>query len=137
MLTRLLLLMYAMAGVKADPVMSATPSGIKTRGVMSAEGEADRITSLPGLSDEDFPPSFYVSRPYFRSTVMEAIGEIISDLEDLHKNINDQATAHIHAGEVVLTYGRSKTVESVSILFKSYDRQHPIVATFIFVLFLT
>ncbi|CAJ1946977.1 unnamed protein product [Cylindrotheca closterium] len=44
--------------------------------------------------------------------VMEAITEFTSDLEDLHKNINDQATDHIHAGEIVLTYGRSKTVES-------------------------
>ena len=95
------------------------------------------LDHMPGGVEEDFPESYYVNRQYFRSSIMEVIQEFMSDLEDLHKNINDQATAHIHAGEVVLTYGRSKTVESVSILFKSYDRQHPIVATFIFVLFLT
>ena len=31
---------------------------------------------------------------------------------NLHKNIDEQASAHIHAGEVILTYSRSKTVES-------------------------
>lgn len=65
-------------------------------------------------SEEDFPPSFYVNRQYFRPAIMEVIQELMSELEDLHKNINDQATSHIHSGEVVLTYGRSKTVESVS-----------------------
>ena len=44
---------------------------------------------------------------------MEVIQEITSDLEDLHKNISDQATNHIHAGEVILAYGRSRTVELV------------------------
>mmetsp|Transcript_32176 Transcript_32176/g.96423 ORF Transcript_32176/g.96423 Transcript_32176/m.96423 type:complete len:408 (-) Transcript_32176:489-1712(-) len=58
-----------------------------------------------------YPPIFYVKKPDLRQTVMEAIQEIMSDLEDLHKNINDQAASHIHAGEVILTYGRSKTVE--------------------------
>jgi len=63
-------------------------------------------------NDTDFPPSFYANRPHFRPAVMEAIQEIMLDLEDLHKNIDDQASSHIHTGEVVLTYSRSKTVES-------------------------
>ena len=41
--------------------------------------------------------------------------EIMLDLEDTYKNIDNQATSHIHAGEVILVYGRSKTVESVSV----------------------
>ena len=61
----------------------------------------------------DLPPPFFQNRPDLKQSVMEAITEIISDLEDLHKNINDQATSHIHAGEIILTYGRSKTVELV------------------------
>ncbi len=84
----------------------------------SVDSSSERERDPLGLSDEDFPPSFYVSRPYFRSAVMEAIGEIISDLEDLHKNIDEQAYAHIHSGEVILTYSRSKTVESVSEICK-------------------
>ncbi len=74
-------------------------------------------TTGTAVEEYDFPPSFYVNRQHFKDTIMEVIQEFMSDLEDLHKNINDQATSHIHAGEVVLTYGRSKTVESVSTLF--------------------
>jgi len=65
-------------------------------------------------SQDDLPfhPSFYVARPLFRQTVMEAIQEIINELEDLHKNIDDQVMGHVHSGEVIMTYGRSKTIES-------------------------
>ncbi|KAL7460429.1 hypothetical protein ACHAXS_000879 [Conticribra weissflogii] len=41
---------------------------------------------------------------------MEAIQEMTRELEDLHKNINKQATQHIHEGEIILTYALSKTV---------------------------
>jgi translation initiation factor eIF-2B subunit beta len=61
----------------------------------------------------DLPASFYANRPDLKQAVMEAIQEIMTDLEDMHKNIDEQATNHIHAGEIVLTYGRSKTVEMV------------------------
>ena len=64
--------------------------------------------------EEDYPQSFYTTRQFLRPAIMEVIQEFMSDLEDLPKNINDQATSHIHTGEVVLTYGRSKTVECVS-----------------------
>lgn len=72
-----------------------------------------RCTSASS-SQEDLPyhPSFYVVRPFFRQTIMEVIQEIIIELEDLQKNIDDQAMGHIHSGEVIMTYGRSKTVES-------------------------
>jgi translation initiation factor eIF-2B subunit beta len=61
-----------------------------------------------------YPPHFYTRRDDLRQSVMEAIQEMMSELEDLHKNINEQATQHIHAGEIILTYALSKTVELVS-----------------------
>ena len=76
--------------------------------------DSDPLDHRTSGEDNYFPPSFYVHRQYFRPAIMEVIQEFMSDLEDLHKNINDQATWHIHTGEVILTYGRSKTVESVS-----------------------
>ena len=87
------------------------------RTLLSADSFASASASVGGggaAADDDqimYPPVFYASRPDLRQTIMEAIQEIMSDLEDLHKNINDQATSHIHAGEVVLTYARSKTIE--------------------------
>lgn len=62
--------------------------------------------------DYSFPPAYFVHYPHFRPAVMEAMKEIMLDLEDTYKNIDNQATSHIHAGEVILVYGRSKTVES-------------------------
>ena len=59
------------------------------------------------------PAIFYTPRPDLKQAVMEAITEIMTDLEDTHKNINEQALSHIHADEVVLTYGASKTIELV------------------------
>lgn len=78
----------------------------------SSVDSSDPLDHRTSGEDNYFPPSFYVHRQHFRSTIMEVIQEFMSDLEDLHKNINDQANWHIHTGEVILTYGRSKTVES-------------------------
>ena len=61
----------------------------------------------------DLPPPFFVSRPDLKQSVMEAIQEIKSDLEDLHDNISSQVSSHIHSGEIILTYSRSQTVEKV------------------------
>lgn len=62
------------------------------------------------FSLENFP-LFHENRQDFKQSLMEAIEEISSDLEDLHKNINDHAANHIHAGEVVLAYGQSRTIK--------------------------
>ena len=61
-----------------------------------------------------YPPHYYQRRDDLRSSVMEALQEMMGELEDLHKSINDQAVQHIHAGEIILTYALSKTVELVS-----------------------
>jgi len=58
-----------------------------------------------------YPPHYYMQRDGLRQSVMEAIEEVRGELEDLHKNINDQATQHIHNGEIILTYAFSSTVE--------------------------
>ena len=67
--------------------------------------------SFGGESTQIYPPHYYVQRDGLRQSVMEAIEEVRGELEDLHKNINDQATQHIHNGEIILTYAFSSTVE--------------------------
>lgn len=62
------------------------------------------------LPDKKLPAAYYVERPDFKQTIMEAIQEIMLDLEDTHKNIDDQALDYIHAEEVVMTYGKSNTI---------------------------
>ena len=93
---------------------SSTNNTTRTKRSDSFSSVDSSSDPLSNLSNDDckFPPSFYVNRNQLRPALMEAIQEIMLDLEDLHKNIDDQASAHIHAGEVILTYSRSKTVES-------------------------
>jgi translation initiation factor eIF-2B subunit beta len=78
-----------------------------------SESLGDVMETDSASSSIDLPPQFHQNRPDLKQSIMEAIQEITSDLEDLHKNINDQATNHIHAGEVILTYGKSRTVQMV------------------------
>ncbi|KAL7522954.1 hypothetical protein ACHAWX_007697 [Stephanocyclus meneghinianus] len=80
---------------------------------MGSESGANATSSIDGwdASGAIYPPHFYSRRDDLRQSVMEAIQEMMSELEDLHKNINEQATQHIHAGEIILTYALSKTVE--------------------------
>ena len=60
-----------------------------------------------------YPESYYTVRPNLKQAVLEAIQEIITDLEDMHRNINEHVAHHIHAGEIILTCGGdSPTVES-------------------------
>eukprot|EP01133_Synstelium_polycarpum_P006726 gene6726-7819_t len=46
-----------------------------------------------------------------KSAILESIGELIDELKGLHKSISEQCTEHIHANEVIMTLGCSKTVE--------------------------
>eukprot|EP00804_Cyclotella_cryptica_P010816 CCRYP_008747-RA/>CCRYP_008747-RA protein AED:0.02 eAED:0.02 QI:224/1/1/1/1/1/2/355/440 len=80
---------------------------------MGSESGGNATSSIDGWDANGaiYPPHFYSRRDDLRQSVMEAIQEMMSELEDLHKNINEQATQHIHAGEIILTYALSKTVE--------------------------
>lgn len=44
--------------------------------------------------------------------MIEAISEIINEIETSCKNIAAQSSEHIHANEVILTLGKSQTVEA-------------------------
>jgi len=47
----------------------------------------------------------------FKDALLQSINELIDELSLIYKNIADQAIEHIHANEVIMTYGGSKTVE--------------------------
>ena len=50
--------------------------------------------------------------PNLLATINESIDEMLSELEISAKNISDQALEHIHSNEVIMTAGKSKTVEA-------------------------
>ena len=100
-------------------ILWAHPQQIRranTSGSQRHDSFSEGSSLEPSSTTTDWPPQFYVHRPHLKQAVMEAIQEIMTDLEDMHKNINEQALNHIHAGEVILTYGQSKTIELVSLV---------------------
>ena len=82
-------------------------------GLVLTTSNSNDNNSTTGSSMYSYPSHYYIKERGvdLRQSVMEAIQEMMSELEDLHKNINDQAVQHIHAGEIILTYALSKTVE--------------------------
>ena len=49
--------------------------------------------------------------PDLKSKVMESLEELLMELETSEDEIASRALEHIHANEVILTIGRSRTVE--------------------------
>ncbi|CAI5719918.1 unnamed protein product [Hyaloperonospora brassicae] len=47
-----------------------------------------------------------------KMSVMEGIAELVDEIDSLHVNIADQAMEYIHTDEVILTFGRSLSVEA-------------------------
>lgn len=45
-----------------------------------------------------------------KQPILEEIAELVDEIKSVHSPIGDQAVEHIHAQEVILTYGVSKTV---------------------------
>lgn len=50
--------------------------------------------------------------PTLKASVIEAINELITELETSGDNIAAQALEHIHSNEVIMTVGKSRTVEA-------------------------
>jgi len=93
----------------SNVLWSQNPSGLRQPSI-----GRERSASFKdhfGDSSEKLPPVFHENKCELRGSVMEVIQEIASDLEDLHKTINEQVVTHVHAGEILFTFGHSKTVE--------------------------
>ncbi|NXS40680.1 EI2BB factor, partial [Balaeniceps rex] len=66
-----------------------------------------KLLTSGGLS-EDFSTPY----PPLRANVIEAINELLIELEGTTDNIAMQALEHIHSNEVIMTIGYSRTVEA-------------------------
>ncbi|KAG7361187.1 initiation factor 2B-like protein [Nitzschia inconspicua] len=100
--------------VKTVPARTGGPKDHQRRNTRSESlGSVGDIMEQQTINDYNcnLPPIFFQpARSDLKQSIMEAIQEITSELEDLHKTINDQAKNHIHSGEVILTYGKSDSV---------------------------
>uniref|UniRef100_A0A3B4URT2 Translation initiation factor eIF2B subunit beta n=1 Tax=Seriola dumerili TaxID=41447 RepID=A0A3B4URT2_SERDU len=67
-----------------------------------------KLLTTGGLSEENFRQHFAA----LKANVIEAINELLTELEGTTDNIAMQALEHIHSNEVIMTIGRSRTVEA-------------------------
>jgi len=47
-----------------------------------------------------------------KGAIMEGVNELLTDIENSYENVSEQSIEHIHANEVIMTFGRSRTVEA-------------------------
>jgi translation initiation factor eIF-2B subunit beta len=98
----------------------ALPQHVKDTGPRSAAGRQSNSVAnqrqesfaADAVVETEYPAVYYKIRPDLKQSVMEVLQEIVSDLEDTYNSINEEVTNHIHAGEVILTCGKSRTTES-------------------------
>ncbi|KAE8586002.1 hypothetical protein XENTR_v10021521 [Xenopus tropicalis] len=65
-----------------------------------------RLITAERLSDD-----FNTTLPLLKANVIEAVNELLIELEGTTDNIAIQAKEHIHSNEVIMTIGRSRTVQ--------------------------
>lgn len=72
------------------------------------------LLGLPKLATKEEEDDDHLKKevPNLKAAVMEAISELITELDISMENICSQALEHIHASEIILTAGRSLTVEN-------------------------
>uniref|UniRef100_A0AAZ3RZ54 Translation initiation factor eIF2B subunit beta n=1 Tax=Oncorhynchus tshawytscha TaxID=74940 RepID=A0AAZ3RZ54_ONCTS len=67
-----------------------------------------KLLTAGELSEENFRQHFVL----LKANVIEAINELLTELDGTTDNIAMQALEHIHSNEVIMTVGRSRTVEA-------------------------
>ncbi|GAA5866834.1 hypothetical protein JCM3774_001816 [Rhodotorula dairenensis] len=72
-------------------------------------GGYDAATSgSPTRAEDDFSKRSFSLKPVF----IEAIAELMDEVETTYRSVGEQAIEHIHSGEFIMTIGHSKTVEA-------------------------
>eukprot|EP01116_Phalansterium_solitarium_P023751 TRINITY_DN848_c0_g1_i1.p1 TRINITY_DN848_c0_g1~~TRINITY_DN848_c0_g1_i1.p1 ORF type:complete len:369 (-),score=151.58 TRINITY_DN848_c0_g1_i1:244-1350(-) len=66
----------------------------------SSSGDLDLTRPLDNTSTKEL-----------KTNILSTVGEMIDELQNMYRNIAEQAIEHIHANEVIMTFGRSRTVE--------------------------
>ncbi|KAG0304557.1 Translation initiation factor eIF-2B subunit beta [Linnemannia gamsii] len=63
-----------------------------------------------------------------RSDIIQEVRDIRIELDTIYENIKNQATNHIHSNEIIMTIGRSRTVEEFLKMASSKRKFHVLVA---------
>jgi len=76
----------------------------------------DSYPTLKNLGSTSNLLQLEIAKPFvnpkdFKDALLSSLNDLIDELMNIHRSIADQAIEHIHANEVIMTYGGSKTVE--------------------------
>ncbi|KAK8970802.1 hypothetical protein KSP40_PGU008794 [Platanthera guangdongensis] len=102
------------------PILSAAAVAAAARSTLRAPSLQTLLEGLPESALAPRPSSSggdsegkskSAERKKLKHDVIEAINELIQDIETCHEQISEQAVGLIHQNEVILTLGRSKTVK--------------------------
>ncbi|ORY02083.1 translation initiation factor eIF-2B beta subunit [Basidiobolus meristosporus CBS 931.73] len=63
------------------------------------------------LGDFQKEPVRFANHSTLKPEIIQGIQEIVEELENIYVNISAQALEHIHSNEIIMTCGKSKTVE--------------------------
>eukprot|EP01112_Ceratiomyxa_fruticulosa_P012160 TRINITY_DN3353_c0_g2_i2.p1 TRINITY_DN3353_c0_g2~~TRINITY_DN3353_c0_g2_i2.p1 ORF type:complete len:348 (+),score=73.18 TRINITY_DN3353_c0_g2_i2:196-1239(+) len=74
--------------------------------------DKDQVPTLSSMlpGSDDMVIDFSETIKDLKSSIIEAINELLDDIKELYRNIANQAIEHIHADEVIMTFGSSRTV---------------------------
>ncbi|KAJ7286085.1 hypothetical protein C8J57DRAFT_1286677 [Mycena rebaudengoi] len=94
-------------------------------------GQPRKHTSVPKAeskgtlkeNDPDDPDSFARS---LKPVLMEAIQDVLDELETVYDNVSRNAQHHIHSDEIILTLGMSKTVEAF-LISAAHNRNYTVM----------
>ena len=97
---------HGSAGNSTYPSPTGTPKGDMIGSPLRSSTTSD--SQCDGDEEERGGPSAYQLKPL----LIQAMQELIDELETVDTNIAKDARDHIHSGEVILTLGDSSTVQS-------------------------
>lgn len=97
-----------------------------TEAACHRHGGAD--SSMFNLLAESMTPATDYTRPCFqlKQLVIQGVNEIIEELESVSDTLSQQALEHIHSNEIIMTIGRSRSVETF-LLTAAKKRQFQVI----------
>ncbi|GAA6059443.1 hypothetical protein JCM10212_005382 [Sporobolomyces blumeae] len=101
------------ASLASTPASSAPPSPKQQSPASSQILQRPAALSRPSVDtsavrEEEFSRRSFHLKPVF----IEAIQELMDEVEMTYRSVGEQSIDHIHSGEFILTIGHSKTVEA-------------------------
>ncbi|BGP14660.1 hypothetical protein JCM10213_001630 [Rhodosporidiobolus nylandii] len=96
------------SSTSASPAQSPASSQILQRPNPLIQPFSSLDINVELSREEDFSKRSFNLKPLF----IEAIQELMDEVESTYRSVGEQSTDHIHSGEFILTIGHSKTVEA-------------------------